>query len=270
MTEPAGTYPAAGELLSLARDVADEASAMVLSRIDERHSIETKASVLDLVTRVDRDSEALIVERVLDARPDDGILGEEGSEVDGTSGVDWVIDPIDGTTSFVYGLPGFAVSIAARIQGETVAAVVVTPAIGASYSASIDGPTILNGTPVTCSDCTDLSRALIATGFSPIDERRCRQAAHVGELLARIRDIRRMGSAAFDLAAVAAGQVDAYYEAGLAEWDFAAGELLARRAGCRVIVDRDQASGRAFIAAAAPGIADEFFEILVSGGYDQV
>ncbi len=262
--------PTPSELLGLAQTTGDAAAELIVARVGAVETIDTKASNLDLVTEVDRASEELIVDRLLAARPDDGILGEEGSSVAGTSGVDWVIDPIDGTTSFVYGLPGFSVSIAARSQGETVAAYVHAPAIAASYSAALDAGTTHNRRTARCSTITDLSTALVGTGFSPDHDRRRRQGEHFNELIPHIRDIRRMGSAALDLAAVAAGQLDAYFEIGLSEWDWAAGDLLVREAGGQVIAERDDTTGRAFIAAAAPGIADEFFAKLRSLGADTV
>lgn len=262
--------PDASELLALAQTTGDAAAELIVTKVGAANTIDTKASNLDLVTEVDRASEELIVDRLLAARPDDGILGEEGSSVTGTSGVDWVIDPIDGTTSFVYGLPGFSVSIAARWQGETVAGYVHAPIIGSRYYAMAGAGTEHNGRTATCSAITDLSTALIGTGFSPDHERRRRQGEHFKALIPNIRDIRRMGSAALDLAAVAAGQLDAYFEVGLSEWDWAAGDLLVREAGGHVIAERDEASGRAFIAAAAPGIADELFALLRSLGADKV
>ncbi|MEM7094354.1 MAG: inositol monophosphatase family protein [Actinomycetota bacterium] len=262
--------PTAHQLLELAKTIGDEAGELILDRVGGAHTIDTKASDLDLVTEVDRASEELIVGRILSARPEDGILGEEGSSVSGTSGVDWVIDPIDGTTSFVYGLPGFSVSIAVRVDGETVAGYVHAPVIGARYAASSGGGLRLDGRTTGCSDITELDKALIGTGFSPDHARRERQGLHFASFIPRVRDIRRMGSAALDLSAVATGQLDGYFEIGLSEWDWAAGELLVREGGGRVIVERDAASGRAFIAAASPGIADVFFAMLRELGADQV
>lgn len=262
--------PATNELLELARSTGDAAAELIVTKVGAAKTIDTKASNLDLVTEVDRASEELIVDRLLSLRPNDGILGEEGSSVTGTSGVDWVIDPIDGTTSFVYGLPGFSVSIAARWQGETVVGYVHAPIIGSRYAATLGGATTHNDRTTTCSSITDLSSALVGTGFSPDHERRRRQGEHFKALIPNIRDIRRMGSAALDLASIAAGQLDAYFEVGLSEWDWAAGDLLVRESGGQVIAERDEASGRAFIAAAAPGIADEFFALLRSLNADKV
>lgn len=259
-----------GELRDLACVTAQHAARMVLGRHGERHEVATKASDLDLVTEVDRAAERLIATALLDARPDDSLLGEEGTGVVGTSGVEWVIDPIDGTTSFYYGLPGFSVSIAARTEHGLVAGCVVAPAIGAEYSAALGEGARLNGRPVRCRDTTELSQSLIATGFSPDHERRERQARTIAEILPQIRDIRRMGSAALDLCAVAAGQVDAYFEIGLSIWDYAAGALVAAEAGAFTIVEPDRATDRAFVVAAAPGVADELVALLRTLNADKV
>lgn len=266
----AAASPTAIELLELATSTASLATELIMDRLGSQHTIDTKASDLDLVTEVDRASEELIMSVLLAARPADGIIGEEGANVTGTSGVDWVIDPIDGTTSFVYGLPGFSVSLAARLDGQTVAGVVTAPVIGSTYAAALGHGATHNGRSIGCSDITTMSQALVGTGFSPDHERRTRQGAHFAALIPQIRDIRRMGSAALDLGAVAAGQLDAYFEIGLSEWDWAAGALIVTEAGGHVIAERDETTGRAFIAAAAPGIADALFATLRGLGADTV
>jgi len=258
------------ELHDLACSTAAEAAAMVLSRHGEIHTAETKASDIDLVTEVDKASEALIVERLLEARPDDGVVGEEGAGVTSTSGVEWLVDPIDGTTSFFYGLPGFSVSIAARIDGNVVAGCVDAPAIGSVYSAIAGHGATLNGQPITCRPVESLGKALVGTGFAADHDRRRRQGETFSQLIPRIRDIRRMGSAALDLSAVAAGQLDAYFEVGLSLWDFAAGVLIAAEAGALTIVEEDATSGRAFVIAAAPDIADELVALIRSLNADKV
>lgn len=269
MTHAGGSSEAA-ELLDLARRTANEVASLVLERHGEVHAVETKASDLDLVTAVDRAAEERIASLLLDARPDDSLLGEEGSGVVGTSGVEWVVDPIDGTTSFYYGLPGFSVSIGARRGGEWLAGCVVAPALRAEYAAARGRGATLNAVPVRCRETTALAKALIATGFSPDHERRARQAGQIADILPQIRDIRRMGSAALDLCAVAAGQVDAYYEVGLSVWDHAAGALIAAEAGAVTIVEPDPVTGRAFVVAAAPGIADELVALLRTHNADKV
>lgn len=260
----------AADLQALAISTAREAAAMVLERLGERHETDTKASDLDIVTEVDRASEELISNRLLQARPNDGIVGEEGTGIASTSGVDWLVDPIDGTTSFFYGLPGFSVSIAARIDGEMIAGSVIAPAISTEYAAHAGAGALMNDQPISCRPVDGLGKALIGTGFSPDHERRARQGAMFAEIIPQIRDIRRMGSAALDLCAVAAGQLDAYFEIGLSEWDYAAGVLIARQAGADVIVEPDEATGRAFIAAASPSISNELFALLRTTGADTV
>ncbi len=258
------------ELHELACVTAREAAAMVLSRHGELHDTETKASDIDIVTEVDRASEDLISQRLMQARPNDGIVGEEGTGVATSSGVEWLVDPIDGTTSFFYGLPGFSVSIAARVDGEVLAGCVVAPAVTTEYSAILGHGATMNGEPIECREISSLSKALVATGFAPDHERRTRQGRMFAEIIPQIRDIRRMGSAALDLAAVGAGQLDAYFEIGLSLWDYAAGTLIAAEAGAVTIVEHDEASDRAFVVASAPGIATEMVALLRDHKADKV
>ncbi len=161
-------------------------------------------------------------------------------------------------------------SIAARIDGHVVAGAVVAPAITTEYSAIRGQGATMNGERVDCRDTTELGKALVATGFSPDHERRTRQGQTFAAIIPQIRDIRRMGSAALDLCAVAAGQLDAYFEVGLSLWDYAAGALIAEEAGALTIVEPDAGSGRAFVAAAAPGIATELFALLRAQNADKV
>ncbi len=194
---------------------------------------ETKSSATDMVTEFDKASERLIVQGLLAARPDDGLIGEEGSSIDGTSGIDWLIDPIDGTTNFLYDLPGWAVSIAAAdAEGALVGAVYV-PALDEMFAARRGGGATLNGRPIRCGSVAEPATALLATGFSYVPERRAQQAARLVHVLPHVRDIRRLGAASVDLCHAAAGRVDAYVEDWLGPWDLAAGELIAREAGCR-------------------------------------
>lgn len=244
-------------LRTLALATARTAADMVHTHLSGAYTVDTKSSALDLVTEIDRASEELITSLLLTARPHDGVIGEEGTGIVGTSDIAWSIDPIDGTTSFVYGLPGFSVSIAARYHGEVVAGAVVAPAIGTEFHAALGQGATVAQKPGACRATSELSHALVATGFSPDTARRQRQAFVVAGLLPEIRDIRRMGSAALDLASVAAGQLDAYYEDGLNPWDYDAGALLASEAGAKVIVRPDPTTGRSWVFAAAPGIAEQ-------------
>lgn len=221
-------------LRSLAADVAVEAGALVREgRRSGVRAVESKSTVTDMVTEFDKASERLIVERILVSRPDDGLVGEEGADRDGTTGVRWLIDPIDGTTNFLYDLPGYAVSIAAADHTGPLAAAVYVPASGELFSAGRGQGATLDGRPIRCSSTTSLAQALVATGFSYRPDRRRRQAARVARIIDRVRDVRRLGAASVDLCYVAAGRLDAYYEEWLGPWDLAAGALIAREAGCR-------------------------------------
>ncbi|MEO5901088.1 MAG: inositol monophosphatase family protein [Ilumatobacteraceae bacterium] len=222
------------ELCKLAASLAREAGKMV--RDGRTHGINhtsTKSTDTDMVTEFDKASERLIVQRLVRLRPDDAIVGEEGTDTEGRSGVRWLIDPIDGTTNFLYGLPGYNVSIAARTEEGTQVGAVYVPSMDELFTAIRGGGAKLDGTPIRCSTTTSLRHALVATGFSYLPERRESQAARVTQMIGKVRDIRRSGAAAYDLCCAAAGRVDAYFEQWLGPWDLAAGELIAVEAGCR-------------------------------------
>ena len=240
------------ELLELATGVAREAGALLLRELrTERTTVGTKSSPTDMVTEIDRQSEALIVDRILAARPDDGILGEEGTERLGESGIRWVVDPLDGTTNYLYGYPGFAVSIAAVGADGPLLGVVADPFHDEVFTAVAGGGSFRGDRRLAGSGKADLATALVATGFSYDPERRRRQSVVLTELLPRIRDIRRGGAAAVDFCWAACGRVDAFYERGLAPWDLAAGTLVAAEAGLAV-GDLDGGPASAEFALAAP------------------
>jgi myo-inositol-1(or 4)-monophosphatase len=257
----------AGELLLRRRRDSAESPGASGDRPTARDlGVATKSTPTDLVTEVDRAAERLVVGRLLDARPGDGLVGEEGAAVDGSTGVRWLVDPIDGTTNFVYDLPGFAVSIAAEIDGRPAVGVVADPRHGEVYEAVRGRGALRNGEPVRPSGRGDLATALLATGFSYEPERRRRQAAVLVEVLPRVRDIRRLGAASVDLCAVACGRVDGYYEKGLSPWDHAAGALIAAEAGATVTdLDGAAASGR-FCLAATPALHAELVFLLDRAG----
>lgn len=222
------------ELMQLARALAVEAGDMVRAgRRSGVVSADTKSSATDVVTEFDHASERMLVERILRARPDDGIIGEEGAATTGSSGVSWLIDPIDGTTNFLYDLPGWAVSVAAVDHLGPVAAAVYVPTLGELFSASRGGGATMNGETIRCGQLGELSTALVGTGFSYAAARRAGQGARVAAMLPHVRDIRRLGAASIDLCFVAMGRLDAYFEEGLGAWDLAAGQLVASEAGCR-------------------------------------
>ena len=231
-------------LLELAIGLARDAGALLLEgRESLRSDVATKTSTTDMVTDMDRASEALIVDGLAEARPDDGIVAEEGSASVGTSGVVWVIDPLDGTTNYLYGHPTFAVSIAARAGGRTLVGVVAVPAQDELYAGTAGGGATAGSSArdaprpaerLTASRATDLGTSLVATGFSYVAEKRAVQGQVVARVLPKVRDVRRVGAAAVDLCWVACGRVDAYYESGLQPWDLAAGALIAAEAGATV------------------------------------
>ena len=221
------------ELRQLAADLAVRAGALISeARRSGAGLVDTKSTATDMVTEYDRASERLIVESLRAARPDDAIVGEEGTADEGSSGVSWLIDPIDGTTNFLYGLPGYAVSIAAADHEGALAGAVYVPATAELFTAARGEGATLNGDAIHCSSNNNVATALIATGFSYHPELRERHMRRLQEMIGRIRDIRRFGAAAPDLCYVAAGRVDAYFEEHLGPWDLAAGELIAREAGC--------------------------------------
>ena len=249
------------ELLALAADVARRAGRHIVDARPRQLGAEAKSSPTDMVTEMDTASERLLVDALLSARPDDGLLGEEGSDRSGTSGVRWVIDPIDGTTNYLYDLPQYAVSVAAQVDGESVAGVVYNPVTDELFSAVRGGGATCNGTPLHCTAASDLAQALVATGFGYAADRRAKQAQVLTAVLPRVRDIRRLGSAALDLCAVAAGRVDGYYERGTAPWDTAAGGLIATEAGARFL----DLEGR-LVVAAAPGVFEALHELVLGAG----
>jgi myo-inositol-1(or 4)-monophosphatase len=194
-------------------------------------NVTAKSSPTDLVSEADHAAERLIRERLASARPGDGFLGEEGGDEVGTTGLRWVVDPLDGTINFLFRIPQWAVSIACEDASGTLAGVIYDPMRDELWSAERDGAALLDGRPIAASTRTDLATSLIATGFGYDAEIRRYQAEVVARLLPSVRDIRRLGSAALDLAWTAAGRYDAYFERGLNHWDLAAGELLCTRAG---------------------------------------
>lgn len=250
------------ELLTLARDIAIRAGALAkLRRSDGVEVADTKSSTVDIVTEADRETEALIRSLIADARPNDGFLGEESGTAAGSSGLTWVVDPIDGTVNFLYGIPHYAVSIAA-VEGEpspltwnALAAAVINPASGELFTATRGGGAFLAEEPLRVAASVELSQALIGTGFAYNADTRGQQGALVSRLLPLVRDIRRQGTASLDLCFVAAGRLNAYFEATLSPWDHAAGALIAREAGATVKGLGDAAPSRDLIIAAQPDVA---------------
>ncbi|BBY60232.1 inositol-1-monophosphatase [Mycolicibacterium sarraceniae] len=233
--------------------------------------VQTKSTPTDPVTIVDTETELLLRDRLGALRPADAILGEEGGgpapTADGS--VCWVLDPIDGTVNFVYGIPAYGISIAAQIDGASVAGAVADVVSGEVYSAAAGhGAHVLSGAQrrtLRCSTVTELSMALVGTGFGYAADRRAKQAALLAQLLPQVRDVRRIGSAALDLCLVAAGRLDAHYEHGLHVWDWAAGALIAAEAGAVAVLPPVEDEGGLAVAA-APGIAAALIDALDRAG----
>jgi myo-inositol-1(or 4)-monophosphatase len=224
-----------GELRALAESVAREAGMLLRAAFEGPElRVSAKSTPTDLVSEADHAAEKLIRDRLGAARPDDGVLGEEGGDRAGTSGVHWVVDPLDGTVNFLFGVPQWAVSIACEDADGALAGVVYDPLRDELFSAERDTAPTLDGAPIKCSTREDLATALVGTGFGYDAEVRRAQAAVAARLLPDVRDLRRFGSAAIDLAWTACGRLDAYYEHGLNAWDLAAGRLICERAGLEV------------------------------------
>lgn len=263
------TAPDPAVLLALAVDAATAAGRLLVEDRPRDLGVGTKSTPTDVVTVMDRRAERLLVNRLRQARPDDGVLGEEGGQREGSSGVRWVLDPVDGTVNYLYDLPGWAVSVAAELAGEVVAGVVHVPTYGETFAAVRGGGATRNGVPVRVSSCADLAQALVATGFGYAADRRARQAAVLAEVLPRVRDVRRLGAASVDLCAVACGRVDGYYERGLQPWDLAAGGLVAREAGAVVAGLRGAPAGEDLVLAAPPSLFPALHDLLAPLGPDR-
>lgn len=269
------TAPASTELLRLAQDIALEAGELALTRRAAGVQVAaSKSSPEDVVTDADRETEALIRRRLAAARPHDGFLGEESAATPGSSGLTWVVDPIDGTVNYLSGIPAWAVSIAV-VEGNpdpatwtTLAGAVRNPAADELFSAAPGHGAFLGKHRLQVPSGVPLSLALLGTGFSYQAARRERQADVVRGLIGQVRDIRRIGSAALDLCGVAAGRLNLYYERGLNPWDQAAGALIAREAGARVGGFGDDREGIDLLIAGAPDLY-EVFEPILSALFDR-
>ncbi len=252
MTDPA-------PLLDLAGSVAREAGEVLLGfAAGERRGVTSKSTATDLVSEADIATERLIRERLTAARPDDTIVGEEGDDYvpERPSGLRWVVDPLDGTVNFLFAIPQWCVSVAVEDAAGPLAGAVYDPSRDELWSATRDGAATRNGEPVTASVQDDLAMAMVATGFGYDAEVRRRQAAIIAALLPQVRDIRRLGSAALDLAWTAAGRYDAYFERGVQPWDVAAGRLICERAGLAVRdLPPDPPQGKGILVA-PPGLVD--------------
>ena len=237
------------ELLIRAEGIAQRAGELLSNRPDT-FDINEKSSARDFATHMDHASEKLIVSEILAARPEDGVIGEEGANRESQSGITWVIDPIDGTVNYFYNLPGWNISIAAKDDEGVLIGIVYAPTLNSMWRASRGGGAFLNDRAIHCSKAEHLEDSLIATGFSYDLAERVRQGEKIASLIPRVRDIRRNGAAAVDLCHVASGAVDGYFESGLKEWDLAAGGLIAREAGALVSGRHGTPAGEEMVIAA--------------------
>lgn len=269
----AASAPAPADLRDLAVALAREGAG--LARDMRRGGIEvadTKTSAVDVVTEADRAVEDLLRRRIAEHRPDDAVLGEEGDDRAGTSGVRWIVDPIDGTVNYLYGLADCAVSVAVEVDGDVVAGAVVAIWSGVTYAAAVGEGSTRDGVSLRVRPVPPLAERLVVTGFGYQREVREHQAACVAALLPEVRDIRRMGSCALDLCHVAEGAADGYVEAGPQAWDYSAGGLVLREAGGRfgVLRGRHTAAGEPgdLVVVGSPDAGwDDFVEALTTAGF---
>jgi len=269
---PEGLLPA-HPLLPLAWRATRAAGELLLAGRDQALTVTTKSTRTDVVTQMDTAAEELLVRTILAERPDDGLLGEEGAARAGTSGVRWVIDPLDGTVNYLYGLPAWAVSVAVEVDGEVEVGVVDVPehretfvAVRGAGAALVAGGAATGLTP---GSAADLGQCLVATGFGYASERRAAQARSLAVVLPRVRDIRRAGAAAVDLCSAAAGRVDCYYERGLNPWDFAAGVLVATEAGLVAGGPGGGPASPALTWLAPAALAEQWLALLTEAGADR-
>ena len=264
-------------LLSVAVEAAEMAGALLLERTRGglEREVSSKSTPTDLVSEADLAAEQAIRELLASRRPEDGFIGEESEAEEGTSGLDWVVDPLDGTVNFLFGIPQWCVSVAVRDERETLAGAIFDPNRGELFTASRDGPAELRGAAGRIElrgrtgdprggseEDGDVARAMVATGLAYDAEVRAAQAQVLSRLVPRVRDIRRLGSAALDLAWTAAGRYDAYFERTVKPWDIAAGSLICERAGLQVRELQEAESLPWGILVARPGLASSLHEIV--------
>jgi myo-inositol-1(or 4)-monophosphatase len=257
--EPGGP-PAAAELERIATATARSAAALVTDTYGRPHPVGQKSSPTDVVTQTDLRAEVLIREHLLEATPEAGVLGEEHETTEPGARVQWVIDPLDGTVNFLYGIPLFGVSIAAAVDGEVVAAAVIDVLRGELFSAHLGGGARLDGEPIAVSPCASLPEALVATGFSYQAQLRDLQGEVAHRVLSRTRDVRCFGSAALELCWVACARVDAYFQRDTEIWDRAAGALIAAEAGARTELPCPENDD--LVIAAPPAVFDDLCTVV--------
>ncbi|MBN1653084.1 MAG: inositol monophosphatase [Deltaproteobacteria bacterium] len=253
-------------LLLLAKEAAARAAAIHKKRFGEIHTISVKSSRTDLVSEVDVEAEKAIIDTITRERPNDAILAEEGGSRSGDSGLRWVIDPLDGTVNYLYRYPGFTVSIGLEVDGRKTLGVVHDSYHNQVYSSLIGRSALCDEKPISVSRENNLAQALLATGFIYLSEQRQKQAEILVKVIPRVRDIRRSGSASLDLCLLASGRIDCFFEAGLSAWDVAAGGVIARAAGARVVTLPSKKGPSPILVAAPPGLFDSLIDLLEQCG----
>lgn len=249
------------ELLKLAESVARAAGSHLMNR-PSSFTFTEKSSVVDFATQMDQQSEELIVKQILAVRADDGIIAEEGAAKPSKSGITWVIDPLDGTVNYLYGLPGWNVSIAAKDADGVLVGVVYAPSINGFWSAIRGEGAKYNGNKIKCNDPVTLDKSLLATGFAYDLNLRVSQGDTMAKLLPKIRDLRRNGAAAVDLCYVAMGAIDGYFEGSLKEWDYAAGGLIATEAGAVISGRGGRAADSDLVVCAGPALHAQLLPLI--------
>jgi myo-inositol-1(or 4)-monophosphatase len=255
------------QLRLVAESLAREAGDMALQgRKSGPLTVTTKSSPIDVVTKFDKASEAMITEGLAKVRPDDAIIGEEGASKQGTTGITWHIDPIDGTTNFYFDVPMWAVSIGAVDEHGPLAGAVYVPALGEMFSGARGEGSTLNGMPISVRENNDIADALVCTGYSYQISERAVHAKRVAEIVMKVRDIRRFGAAAIDLCFVACGRLDAYFEEHLNSWDLIAGQVIATEAGAVFSDYVGNAVTPAQVLAATPGVHADLIDLIATSG----
>jgi myo-inositol-1(or 4)-monophosphatase len=260
----AGEPAVQGELAALAVDLAQRAGALLFERFEagREPALASKSTPTDLVSEADLASERLIREELAHARPADGFLGEESGGEDGASGITWIVDPLDGTVNFLFGIPQWCVSVAVADAQGSLAGAIFDPCRDELFVATREGQPTLNGAPIVASNRGELASAMVATGFAYSAEVRAAQAEVLARVLPRVRDIRRFGSAALDLAWTACGRYDAYFERTTKPWDIAAGVLVCERAGLTVMELAERERLPLGVLACVPALAGELLELV--------
>lgn len=258
---------ALSELLEIAKRVASLAAAVHRRAMEEgKFNVDTKSSTCDLVTEIDREAERELVTAIRAARPDDGIIGEEGANFSGSSGVCWILDPLDGTTNFVHQYPAHSVAVGIEIDKLRVIGVVHDTVSNRVYAGVVGEGATCDGKPITVRNEANLKEALIGTGFLPDEDVRRLQADLLRQILPRVRDVRRSGCPSLDICGVASGVLDAFYECGLGQWDIAAAAAIAEAAGATVLLLNSRVLPNPFIVVANAKLTSAMVALLVETG----